>query len=104
MINKLMEVKTLSEEGNTFTNTKQMPTLTVALRQSKLKIATPQEIAHISPWSQLGHKKYLIETKEIDGLVPERIWEKIEEYGICLIRLLNYPPECNPPLFRSTEN
>jgi hypothetical protein len=44
-----MEVKTLSEEGNTFTNTKQMPTLTVALRQSKLKIATPQEIAHISP-------------------------------------------------------
>jgi hypothetical protein len=93
MINKLMEVKTLSEEGNTFTNTKQMPTLTVALRQSKLKIATPQEIAHISPWSQLGHKKYLIETKEIDGLVPERIWEKIEEYGICLIRLLNYPPE-----------
>jgi hypothetical protein len=64
-----------------------------AASHSKLKIATAQELARITPWAQLSHKKYLIETKELDGLVPDRIWEKIEEYGICLIRLLNYPPE-----------
>ena len=64
-----------------------------AVRHSMLKIATAQELSRITPWAQLSHKKYLIETKELDGLVPDRIWEKIEEYGICLIRLLNYPPE-----------
>jgi hypothetical protein len=62
-------------------------------RHSKLKIATPQELARITPWVQLGHKKYLVEAKELDALIPDRIWEKIEEYGICLIRLLTYPPE-----------
>lgn len=61
-------------------------------RRSKLKIATPQELAHITPWVQLGHKKYLLEARELDALIPDRIWEKIEEYGICLIRLLTYPP------------
>lgn len=61
--------------------------------QTRLKIATPQELARITPWVQLGHKKYLVEAKELDALMPDRIWEKIEEYGICLIRLLTYPPE-----------
>jgi hypothetical protein len=61
-------------------------------KRSKLKIATAQELARITPWAQLGHKKYLVETKELDALVPNLIWEKIEEYGICLIRLLNYAP------------
>jgi hypothetical protein len=58
----------------------------------RLKIATPQELARITPWAQLGHRKYLIEAKELDGLIPDRIWENLEEFGICLIRLLNYPP------------
>jgi len=60
--------------------------------RKQFKIATPHELARITPWAQLGHKRYLIEAKELDGLIPDRIWEKIEEYGICLIRLLNYPP------------
>jgi hypothetical protein len=46
-----------------------------------------------TPWAQLGHKKYLVETESIDGLVPDRIWENLEQYGICLIRLVAYPPE-----------
>jgi len=33
-------------------------------RHSKLKIATPQELARITPWVQLGHKKYLVEAKK----------------------------------------
>ena len=90
-----MTVEPLSEGGaGLLSKAKELGTrATRAVRHSKLKIATAQEVAHITPWAQLGHKKYLIETKEIDGLVPDRIWEKIEEYGICLIRLLNYPPE-----------
>jgi len=84
----------MSEGGtNILSNAKLAHHAARAVTHSKLKIATAQEIAHITPWAQLGHKKYLIETKEVDGLVPDRVWDKLEEYGICLIRLLNYPPE-----------
>jgi Taurine catabolism dioxygenase TauD, TfdA family len=62
-------------------------------KQTKLKIATAQELARITPWAQLSHKKYLLETKELDGLIPDRIWANLEEFGICLIRLLNYSVE-----------
>lgn len=67
--------------------------VTKAMSHSMFKIATEQERAHITPWAQLGHKKYLVVTERIDGLVPERIWENIEQYGICLIRLVSHPPE-----------
>ncbi len=95
MTNEPMVLESLSEEGISALRPAKESSAeaTRAIRRSKLKIATAQELAHITSWAQLGHKKYLIETKEIDGLVPDRIWGKIEEYGICLIRLLNYPPE-----------
>lgn len=64
-----------------------------AIRSRMPMIASAQELAHISPWAQLGHKKYLVETNEINALVPNRIWENLEQYGICLIRLNNYPAE-----------
>ncbi|HYX71578.1 MAG TPA: TauD/TfdA family dioxygenase [Nitrososphaera sp.] len=68
-------------------------TATKAISHSMLKIATEQERARITPWAQLGHKKYLVKTESIDGLLPDRIWENLEQYGICLIRLVAYPPE-----------
>lgn len=48
------------------------------------KIATDVERAHITPWTQLGHKEFLVETESIDSLVPDRIWRNLERYGICL--------------------
>lgn len=67
-------------------------TAATALRRS-FKIATDLERAHINPWTQLGHREFLVETERIDGLTPSRIWTNLERYGICLIRLLSYPPE-----------
>jgi len=64
----------------------------LAIRRSNLKVATAQELARVTPWAQLAHQKYLVQIKEIDGLVSDRVWENLEQYGISLIRLDNYPP------------
>lgn len=80
--------------GTPLSTAKELGTMNAfkAIRQSNLKIATAQELAHVTPWAQLAHEKYLVETKEIDAFVPTRVWQNLEEYGICLIRFHNYPP------------
>lgn len=66
-----------------------------AINKSMLKVATEQERERIIPWVQLGHEAFLITEEKLGGLASERIWQNLERYGICQIRLLAHEPETN---------
>ncbi|HEV2859476.1 MAG TPA: TauD/TfdA family dioxygenase [Pyrinomonadaceae bacterium] len=64
-----------------------------ALSQSMPHIATELDRARVTPWTQLGMRAFLVEEERLGPDAFRRVWDNLERYGICLIRLHGYAPE-----------
>jgi len=64
-----------------------------ALTLSLPHVATELERAKITPWTFLRSSSMLVEEEQLSANTFRRVWEKLEQYGLCLIRLHGYNPE-----------